>query len=92
MQYVCHDDVVMAKASLLLLHHSGVEILIKLVFLRRMKRQSDRLGFNCDLLLMLFLGVYLLLKINQCYHGNEVQSCKKYSSFFTFKQPGDCFR
>lgn len=84
--------VVMAKASLLLLHHSGVEILIKQMFLRWMKRQSDQLGFNCDLLLMLFLGVYLLLKINQCYHGNEVQSCKKYSSFFTFKQPGDCFR
>lgn len=59
--------------------------------LRWMKRQSDQLGFNCDLLLMLFLGVFLLLKINQFYRGNEVQWCKNYS-FFTFKQPGDCFR
>lgn len=41
-------------------------IIDALVFLHRMKRQSDQLGFNCDLLLMLFLAVYLLLKINQC--------------------------
>ncbi len=75
-QYVCHD--VMAKASLIL------RLLIKLMFLRWMKRQSDPLGFNCDVLLMLLLGVYLLLKINQCYHGNEVESCKMYSSFFYF--------
>lgn len=52
-----------------------------------MECHSDRLGFDCDLLSMLFLGVYLLLIINQCYHGNEVQSCKIYSSssfFFLF--------
>ncbi len=41
-----------------------------------MKRQSDQLGFNCDLLLMLFLGVNLLLKINQCYHAMKCNHVK----------------